>query len=318
MNKLLQKFFIIILMINLFSIYLFSEKNSIVIFKSQDIGIYNEVIEGIKDNTILLEKYNVIELNGNNNLNLISTKIEEIKKNIKPKLIITVGAQTSVMVINEIDDIPVIFCGVRNWEKFFVKKNNVTGVDFQPNPNLEIRYMRMTVPEIKNIGIVYNRLYSGEYVENLISAAKKENIKIVGRKIRLSDNEDRNFSNVKRDFNRIKNSIDILYFIFDPVVVTERSFHWLREECLKHEIPLFTYTEQFVKEGALSSLSPNYFNIGSQAGSLAGRILTDNVPPSELDIQTPIGSFFVVNFTIAEYLNLRTDFLRNIVNKIYY
>lgn len=317
MRKKAQLLFMVIILIILFIANVFSDNNDIVIFKSQEIGVYNEVIEGIKDNR-LLNDYNIIEFSGENNIQKISSIIENIKNNIKPVLIITVGLQATVETIKNVDDIPVIFCGVRNWEKFFTKKENVTGVDLQNNPNLELRYMRMTVSDMKSIGILYNELYSGEYIKKLIEASKKENKKIVARNIRYSDNDSKNFTRVKREFNRIKDSIDILYLIFDPVVVSENSFNWLKEKCLENNIPLFTYSEQFVQEGALASLSPNYFNIGSQTGNLAGRILSGNYSPSQLDVQIPIGSFFAVNFTIAEYLKFQTNYLRNIANRIYY
>lgn len=317
----LSRFLILYILITfyLFTLPVLSRDNDvIVIIKSQDIVIYNEVVEGVKSHTNLLNQYTIKEFSANNDNRVMLNILDDIKNNIRPKLIITVGPLASLITINNIDNIPIIFCAVRNWESFFQKKPNITGIEFENNPNLEIRYMKMTIPKINNIGIIYNELYSEDFVSRFSDVAFRENVSIVSRSVRHSNNERRTLNRVMREFDRIKNSIDVLYLIADPVVVSENSFLLIKEKSIEYGIPVFTYTEQFVREGMLASISPNYFNVGSQTGSLASRILVSNESPNDIDVQVPLGSFFTVNFTTAENLSLKTDYLRNVANRIHY
>lgn len=307
---------IIYSLISLILSYSLSADSVVAIVKSNNIDNYNEIVENLKLSSTRLSGYQFLEFcgYGNNEKNL--EIIKEINTNIKPEIIITVGIQATIAAINIIEDTPIVFCGVFNWEKYFEKKKNVTGISLNASPELDYKYIKLAIPNMKKIGFIYNTVFSEELIETFVNAGKKEKIKIAAQDIDVQEGK-ANQNQIRKAFEKIQKDIDAFYLLPDASVISEENFMWLKDRCSELKIPLFTYNEEFVNKGAFASLSPNYANIGSQAANIVYKILIKKNNIKKIDVAGPIGSNFVINISSASKLGLKTEYLKSLVNKIY-
>ena len=126
-----------------------------------------------------------------------------------------------------------------------------------------------------------------------------------------------NEKKIKKSFAKIEKQIDLLYLPPDAAVVNDQTYLYLVKRCEELKIPLYTYSEQFVKHGALASFSPNYHNIGSQMAVLARKILLKGKSPKDINVKSPFGAMFVLNTGTAKKLGLNIQYLEDIVDKTY-
>lgn len=300
--------------------------NTIAIIKSQDLSTYNEIIEGFNTSSaVRLKDYKIEIYNGEGNIENIEKIVNNLKNNVKPDLIITIGIQATFVTQQLVDNIPIIFCGVYNWDNFFSKKDNMSGIELSISPDLQILYLKMALQDLKKIAFIYNPDFSQEIInsfkdlEKRLSNSEDNRIEVIEKPIRLSRrSQNISLRNLRRIVESLPDDINLLYLPPDPTIITQENFNFLVEYTKTNKIPLVCFNEELVKHGAFASLSPNYENIGSQVASKSERILIRKVPLSDLKILDPIGSEFVINFTTAEILNLEVDLLRMVVNKGFY
>ncbi|HPN31750.1 MAG TPA: ABC transporter substrate binding protein [bacterium] len=294
--------------------------NIIAVVKSQELEIYNEIIKNIElSASIKMKNYELKIFNGNGD-NSALEKIFGDLSGLKPAAIVTIGIQASYMANSMIEDIPVIFCGVHQWEKFIVKKKNITGVDMTIDPNSIIKHFKLVIPDLKTVGVIFDPQYNDNLISQLEKAAKKENIKIAKSKVKTKDLESISLEKIKERFSELKQkeNIQLLYLIPDPSVITKENFNFLKENCILSKVSLFAYNEEFVKDGALFSLAQDYSNAGSQIYLILKKILTNKINPEKIEVVKPVGANFTINFSTAQKLNLNIEFLKSLVNKIYY
>ncbi len=305
--------FLIFFLLSPFSV---NAESIVAIIQSTNIDNYNEIIDSLKSSSVRLKGYTFIEYCGDGTNEKLLDIIKEINNISKPVLIVTVGIQASVSAINNFTDTPIVFCGVFNWDKYFEKKNNVTGISLNVSPELDYKYIKLAIPNLKKIGFIYNPIFSEEVIYNFEKAGKKEKIKIVTQEIEIEEGK-ANVSQIKKAFEKMQNDIDAFYLLPDASLINEENYNWLKNRCSELKMPLFTYNEEFVNKGIFASLSPNYSNIGSQAANLIFKILIKKQKPKNLETLSPIGSNFVININTALKLGLKTEYLKTIVNKIY-
>ena len=296
------------------------KSNIIAVVKSQELEIYNEIIKNIELSvSIKMKNYELKVFNGNGDNSTLEKIFRDLHKS-KPAVVVTIGIQASYMANSMIEEIPVIFCGVHQWEKYILKKNNITGVDMTIDPNSIIRHFKLVIPDLKTVGVIFDAQYNDDLIFQLEKAAKKENIKIMKSKVKTKDLESISLEKLKDRFSELKQKekIQLLYLIPDPSVINRENFNYLKENCILSGISLFTYNEEFVKEGALVSLAQDYSNAGSQIYLMIKKILTNNISPDKIEVAKPVGANFSINFTTAQKLNLNIEFLKSLVNKIYY
>lgn len=293
-------------------------KEVIAIVKSQDLALYNEIIDSFKMSAYRLEKYNIKIYNGENDAKKIKKIFIDLKKD-KPKLIITVGLQVTDQAQQIIDNIPIIFCGVHNWKKFIKKKDNITGIDLFPGAKILLSNFRLILPHLKNIGFMYTPNISNEIIKRFERIKKEENINIYKGKIQTKwVYNEVTVKQIEKIIEKIINKIDILYLPSDPLIINDKTLPYIIETCQYWKIPLFTSWEEFVEWGALASFFPNHSNIGSQLAVIARKILLKNIPPKKIDVSKPVGLIFSINFTTKSKLNLNIDHLEPIIDKSYY
>ncbi len=195
--------------------------------------------------------------------------------------------------------------------------SNICGIDMSIDPAVILKHIKLVTPSVKRIGLLYDSENSDDYVSEFENAMVAFDFQIEKQKINAAQSGQIPIEKLKKIFSKFENKIDAFYLFPDPSLISKENFIFIIEYCAHLKIPVFTYSDEFVKQGALVSLSPDFSNIGSQLALLTSKILTYHNTPAEIGKMRPIGSFFSLNLKNAISLNLNIEFLKNIVNKIF-
>jgi putative ABC transport system substrate-binding protein len=203
--------------------------------------------------------------------------------------IFALGTQAAYLSKKVLPAVPMSFSMVLNWERYDFAAP-ATGVTVQIPVNVLFTRFRLLLPEMKTIGLIYSDQVPEQTLTAAREAAATLGINLVEEKVGFSDD-------VVGAYRRIRGSVDALWMPTDPVVVTRDNFRYLSERCTKDEIAFLAFSENFVRAGALLSISPDYKTMGSQAAVLLRRtIATPSTPPA---VQAPLGSTLVINADVA-------------------
>ncbi|HWP47240.1 MAG TPA: ABC transporter substrate-binding protein [Candidatus Limnocylindrales bacterium] len=280
----------------------------IVILKTnQKIPQYNLPAEAFKKAL----SYPVREFDIEGDLNKGRKLIEKIKHD-KPRLIFAIGDKATFLAKEGFPDVPIIFSMVLNWKKLDLSKNkNITGISLDVPPESQFTHLKLIAPQISRIGVIYSPEASQELIRRAREISSGLGIKLV--EVQVTSEKA-----VKKAWDGIKNQIDALWMVADPIVITQDNFEFLQKQTLQQKIPFLGYSENFVKAGALLSVSPDYETIGSQAASITLQILKDKQKPWDIQVTEPIGTVIVLNKATAKKLGLSlSDSILQLVNRTF-
>ena len=270
------------------------------IVKSESISAYQKPVDSFID-TISIEDavYKVFDMKGDKHKGL---EIIKLLKKEKPKIIFALGVKAAYLMSMSFKDTPVLFAAVLNWKKYekVLTRDNVCGISLDVPPESMFTQLKMTIRDIKSVGVLYNEDTSKHIVDEAKKIMRKLGIKPILGPVK-------NKNNVKKVLNSISNKINSLWVVPDPEIYTNENFSLFAERTLSRKIPFVTYSENFVRAGALFSVSVNYQAIGAQAADLANQIINEITKPKEIGVVPPIGSTLVINIKTAEKIKLKIN-----------
>ncbi|HNC00922.1 MAG TPA: ABC transporter substrate binding protein, partial [Leptospiraceae bacterium] len=225
----------------------------------------------------------------------------QIRK-LKPDLILCIGSKSLESLAGKITEIPILFAMVLDYQRFHPEKyGNIAGVSLSIPPETVFYNFKNYFGEINQYGVLSSRDHISSLREN------RERLKNVN--IQLTIGETNSPDDVQNKYDAIKKSIQALWMVPDPKVISEESFLFLVDNTINDKKSFIVYSEQFVKAGALFSTSPNYSTIGSQLAIKSQQILEDRQKPVQVGISPIIGTFLTLNKTTMKKLglNVRMD-----------
>lgn len=273
-------FFILILFCGLAEA---SKEIKIIALQSADLKPYDDALKGFKD--ALKGFKNVC---GDCNIEKIvigkkkeSKIIERIHKS-KPDIILSIGID-ALQVVKKIEKIPIIYLMVLNPQSILSGEKNITGVSMDIPPEKQLDIFKKALHKLKRIGLLFDPNNTGPCIKRAQDAAKKLDIELIIRKVDSC-------KEVPSLLISMKDKIDAFWMLPDETVFCSEIINDLydflfQKFSMENKIPIFTFSTQFLEMGGLISLSFDAFDLGMQAGDLAGEILSGkgirNVPAAE-------------------------------------
>ncbi len=226
--------------------------------------------------------------------------IEDIAKIPKTtRALVAVGAKATVDLRQLFPEHPIVFCMILNPERYQLPNGKMTGVALNIDPESQFRAVRMLLPKAKRIGVLYDPAKSGSTIKLAQQSANARGLTLSASKV--TDPKD-----VPKLFRELLDQIDVYWLIADSTVVNEQSFEFMLLYSVEKKIPMISYSKNFVKAGALVSLSADYYAIGKQTGQLVQRILEGEAADS-IPVQYPKDPRLVLNLKTATRLGLNFD-----------
>ncbi|MBI5103015.1 MAG: hypothetical protein HZB33_14455 [Nitrospirae bacterium] len=234
----------------------FAEPLRVVVLKSSDIAPYNEAVEGFKKSCGCV----ISEV-----LHTDSEEDAEIKGKVLERrtgLIFAVGGDALSHAM-KFSSLPVVYSMVPNPGLPDISPGRVSGVSMHIPPEKYLSSMLDLFPSVRRIGVVYDQKNSGPFVKEAERFAKKRGVTLVMKQVTRP-------GDVLSAIDSLKQRVDLLWMLPDVTVVNSETFKYMLGFSFEHGLPLFTFARKYVEMGAAAGLNVSPYDMGSQAGEMAG------------------------------------------------
>lgn len=237
----------------------FASPADVVVIQSISIKPYNDVLKGFKDTcNCSVEQIVLTELRG-----------ADLKKKINkanPDLVLTIGMD-AYSKSHAVTNLPTIYTMVLDPLRTVPDTAATTGISMSISPERQLSIIKEALPDIKEIGLLYDPARSGEFVKQAMLNAKEKGIELIAKEVYDS-------KNVPNISLTMKETIDVFWMLPDLTVVTRETFKFMLLCSFQNNIPLITFSEKYVEMGALMSLNIDEYDIGRQAAEMAGQFFS--------------------------------------------
>jgi putative ABC transport system substrate-binding protein len=225
-------------------------------------------------------------------------QLTEIAEKIKPDLIFAVGVWALQAVVSRPPSVPVVYAMVLNPPSVLgADAKNVTGASMNVPVEQPIRLFKQLGPQVKRIGVIFNRNRTGYLVRQAQAVAHEEGLELVTREV--SSPKD-----VVAALESLQDGIDALWIVPDETTLSQAVVQQMLLFSYRKRIPLLGLSDRHAQMGALFALSfASGEDIGRQAGELAQAILNGRAA-SGVPYTNARKVFLTVNLKAAQKLGL--------------
>lgn len=220
---------------------------------------------------------------------------------LKPEIILTIGSPATSFAKDNFNNTPIVFAGVINPVlSGFVNSvtnpgGNITGASLDIPTNIQFKYFKQIVPNMKKIGILYT-----SNTASLIPSAKvvAQQMGLTLEAIEIKDNKD-----IPKALDSLDMTVDGIWSVADPNLFDPQSTRYILLNTIRKSIPFMGFSKYVVESGALFALDFDYKAVGFQAGDIVNKILS-GTKPSEIRVSTVDVIWFHYNEKTAKHINI--------------
>lgn len=224
-------------------------------------------------------------------------------KNAKPDIIVGISTPATQALANEITDTPIVGVAITDFQTAkLVKSNekpetNVTGAHDLGPVEKQVEMGKVFLPGAKKVGIMYNssEINSGIQAGRVKAYAAQAGLEVVEATVS-------NVNDIQQAAESIVGQVDFIYIPTDNVMAS--AMPTLLKVTDAAKIPVFVGFDAGVKEGALGSISVDFYKNGLQVGDMAADILDGKSKPETMPVQDPKDLIVMINKKNAELLGL--------------
>lgn len=214
----------------------------------------------------------------------------EIKR-LNPDLLLAVGT-ASLKRIKSISTVPVVYMMILNPGSLITREVHISGVSIHVPYKVQIEKFLEILPGIEKMGLVFHRKTSAYFVEKAVAAAQAAGIQVLKEEIE-SSNEG------PAKIKSLAPRIDAFWMLPDIKVITPETVDFLLTTSFKRKKPILSFSEKYVKMGALAAVTMDPVDIGKQAGEMAKQVLMPGgkLKKKHVDARKPV---IFINSKVAE------------------
>jgi len=223
--------------------------------------------------------------------------VERINK-INPDVIIAIGMD-ALTKVKTIKDTPIVYLMILNPRSIISGEKNISGVSMHIPHERQLLVLSKVLPHVKRVGLVYDPDQTGYFMERARETAASMGIELIANEVHSS-------RDAPSSIKDLEGKIDAFWMIPDTTVITPETVEFLLIFSLENKTPILTFSEKYVELGALISICTDPLDMGSQAGEMANRILSekDYAYVERTDARKEI---IYINLKIAKNLGITID-----------
>jgi putative ABC transport system substrate-binding protein len=221
----------------------------------------------------------------------------------KVDVIVTSGTALVVAAMQATSVIPIVFVAGDPISTGLVASlarpgGNVTGLSNQQTDlaSKRLELLREFVPGLRRLAMLVNAGYPASALERgeVQAAARTLGLEAVTLEIRHGED-------IAPAFEALKDRVEALYVVSDPLVNTNRVR--IGTLALAAQVPTLHGNRELVEAGGLMSYGPNFPDLFRHAADFVDKILR-GAKPADLPVEQPTKFDLVINLTTAKALGL--------------
>lgn len=185
----------------------------------------------------------------------------------QPDLLVVIGS-SSLSLVKNIKDIPIIYLMVPYPELIVQGQSNITGININISAGQQLKALTRKIPQIKSIGLLYDPDRSSSFVKEAEDFARHNNLSLVALPVT-------SVKEVPGQLAKLRDKVDCYWMLPDRTIITPQTVDLILLSSLENRIPVLTFSEKYLDLGAMISVSFDPHDMGKQAGELAMKILAD-------------------------------------------
>lgn len=155
----------------------------------------------------------------------------------------------------------------------------------------------------KRVGTVLTPMSSG-FAAEATEAFRKSGVRLVVREAMKP-------GNVPKQLEALKGSVDALWLLPDPAIVTSESVDAFALFSMQQRLPWVSFSDAHLKKGAVAAFGIDIFDLGRQAAETASSIMA-GVKPADLEDTHPRKTRLRFNRLVLEHFGLSVDPLKQL------
>lgn len=223
--------------------------------------------------------------------------LELVLQALEPTILVTLGGEAMGFARSYFPNVPTVFALVMN-DQASVLAHNISGIALDLPPFTEFSMYKMVLPRMRRVMTFYAPKKSKALIAQAERELKQLDIQLLAYPIHQA-------SEIPGLFKEHAAEADAVWLLTDPLVMSEDTFEFLRDEATAAHLPFLCSTfEDFAYHGALMSVSVDFANVGAQAASLVQLIADDTQRSDATGVISPIGGRLVVNQAVADRIGV--------------
>ena len=259
-------------------------------------------LDGLKERGYGTDKISVDQQNAQGDQSNLKTIASRFKSN-RPDLICAISTPAAQAAANEIHDLPIIGCAITDFETAkLVKSNsrpetNVPGVNDRGPVEKQVDMGLKFLPAAKRLGLIYS---SSEVNSQIQADQAKAHAASLG--LTVVERTVSSVNDIQQAAESMVGQVDFIYVPTDNVIAS--SIPTLVKVTDPAKIPVFVGADSMAKDGALGSLSVDFYKSGVQAGHMAADVLDGKIKTQDTAVEDPEVLEVIINKKSAETLGL--------------
>ena len=244
-------------------------------------------LDGLKERGYGADKISVDQQNAQGDQSNLKTIASRFKAN-RPDLICAISTPAAQAVANEMAKL--------------VKSNsrpetNVTGVNDRGPVEKQVDMGLKFLPAAKRLGLIYS---SSEVNSQIQADQAKAHAASIG--LTVVERTVSSVNDIQQAAESMVGQVDFIYVPTDNVIAS--SIPTLVKVTDPAKIPVFVGADSMAKDGALGSLSVDFYKSGVQAGHMAADVLDGKIKTQDTAVEDPEVLEVIINKKSAETLGL--------------
>lgn len=149
--------------------------------------------------------------------------------------------------------------------------STMSGVIMNIKPGSFYEAMKLIIPEIAQIGALYDHHDMQDYIDDADRAASALGIKLIA--IRIEDP-----SETVRALENLIN-VDLFWMLPGTIMTNNAIVEHLMRFSFENNVPIVSFARKYTEQGAVAALSIDAYDIGAQAADIVNRIVAGAPTP---------------------------------------
>ncbi|UCE23355.1 MAG: ABC transporter substrate-binding protein [Candidatus Zixiibacteriota bacterium] len=203
-------------------------------------------------------------------------RVVESVKNLRPRIILTIGSKATSAAQQELSDYPIVFSGVKYpvlsgfVESLEKPGRNITGASLDIPTDVQFGCFKKILPDMKKLGVLYT-----ENTASLIPHASVVAARLGLELVAVNVDSDKD---LPKALDSLALTVDGIWSVADPNLFKPQSTRYILLNTVRRGMPFMGFSRYVVESGALFALDFDYKAVGFQAGDIANKIIAGEKP----------------------------------------